>query len=143
MARQRDNKGRFVKGAGKVKKAFKLLEIKARRESNASVITGFNAAYALAVHENIEMKWKGLPRKGKKGKGAYWDPQGRGQAKFLEQPARERRKEIGKLIRRAYKNKMPLDKAIKVGALFLQRLSQLLVPVDTSNLKGSAFTEIE
>jgi len=29
------------------------------------------------------MKLKGLPRKG--GKGKYWDPQGRGQAKFLEQ----------------------------------------------------------
>jgi hypothetical protein len=47
---------------------------------------GYTAPHALYVHELVEMRLKGQPRVG--GKGRYWDPQGRGQAKFLEEPAR-------------------------------------------------------
>jgi len=52
-----------------------------------TVIVGYTANYALFVHENTEMKWKGLPRSAPH-KGLYWDPQGRGQSKFLETPMR-------------------------------------------------------
>lgn len=53
------------------------------------VNVGYTADYALFVHERVEMKWKGLPRlPNPPHKGHYWDPQGRGQAKFLEEPAR-------------------------------------------------------
>ena len=41
------------------------------------VEVGFSADYAVFVHENYAMKWKGRPRKS--GKGVYWGPQG-GQA---------------------------------------------------------------
>jgi hypothetical protein len=51
------------------------------------VTVGYTAAYAIYVHENREMKLKGEPRPPPH-KGLYWDPQGRGQSKFLEQPAR-------------------------------------------------------
>lgn len=46
---------------------------------------GYSAFYALYVHE-AAMVLKGQPRPG--GRGRYWDPQGRAQAKFLEEPAR-------------------------------------------------------
>lgn len=51
------------------------------------VNVGTTAAYAIYVHENVEMKGKGQPRQHGH-KGNYWDPPGRGQAKFLEQPFR-------------------------------------------------------
>lgn len=54
---------------------------------STKVIVGYTAAYAIYVHENVEMKWKGRPRQAPH-KGRYWDPQGRGQSKFLEEPAR-------------------------------------------------------
>lgn len=64
---------------------------------SASVIVGYTASYAVYVHENVEMKGKGLPRK-KPSKGRYWDPQGRGQAKFLEEPARSMARELRNII---------------------------------------------
>lgn len=54
---------------------------------NTEVFVGYTASYALHVHEQVAMKLKGLPRKAPS-KGRYWDPQGRAQAKFLEEPAR-------------------------------------------------------
>jgi hypothetical protein len=52
------------------------------------VNVGYTAFYAMFVHENVEMKQKGQPRR-PPSKGNYWDPAGRGQAKFLEAPARD------------------------------------------------------
>jgi len=74
------------------------------------VNVGFTAGYAIYVHENREiwppgMRLKGQPRMGgsvdsagrvrdtkggqfRKG-GRYWDPQGKAQPKFLEEPFRE------------------------------------------------------
>jgi hypothetical protein len=141
-----------IVNADKVRAAFKIQLIEAKRESDTSVVVGYKASYALWVHENTEMKWRGLPRTGKhpsgqKKKGYYWGTSTLGgynkQSKFLEQPLRENRKHIGAIIRKAYEKGMRLDRAIKRGALFLQRMSQKLVPIDTGNLKGSAFTEIE
>lgn len=111
-------------------------------EEHVSVVVGYTAKYAIYVHENIEMKWKGLPRR-KPSKGNYWDPAGRGQAKFLEQPARELKREFQRLIRTACENGATLKKAILIAGLRLQRESQQLVPVDFGNLKASAFTREE
>lgn len=44
------------------------------------VQVGFGSSYAAAVHENMEQKWKGKPRKS--GLGQYWGPEG--EPKFLE-----------------------------------------------------------
>ena len=52
---------------------------KVREGTNPLVEVGFTASYAPYVHENVEMKWRGLPRKS--GKGVYWGPQG--EARFL------------------------------------------------------------
>lgn len=56
----------------------------------------FTASYAIYVHENVAEKWKGLPRKSKKG--AYWGP--KGESKFLEKAWREKIPEIRAVMRR-------------------------------------------
>ena len=60
------------------------------------VTVGYTAAYAPYVHELVDMKLKGQPRP--KNRGKYWDPQGRGQAKFLEEPARRLAPDMRKII---------------------------------------------
>jgi len=67
------------------------------------VRVGYTAFYALYVHEAVAMKLKGLPRG--KGRGFFWDPQGKAQAKFLEEPARTLRPELRRNIREATKIK--------------------------------------
>jgi hypothetical protein len=68
-----------------------------------TVQIGYTAGYALFVHELVQMKLKGKPRGKKKrkvrgkvivSKGLYWDPQGRAQAKFLEEPSRTKLAEM-------------------------------------------------
>lgn len=124
-----------------VNKKFALLMKKAIEIVHPVVTVGYTANYALHVHENIEMKWRGLPRI-VPSKGNYWDGTGgaTGQAKFLEQPARELKSELSKTIVLAVKNGASLMQALYLAGLRLQRESQLLVPVDTGNLKASAFT---
>ncbi len=75
--------------------------------------------------------------------GLFWDPQGQGQAKFLEAPARYLKAVLAEIIVKAMKSGAPMAKALLLAGLRLQRESQLLVPVDTGNLKNSAFTRIE
>lgn len=133
----------------------------AERYAEASVLVGYTAAYAVYVHEDIEMKWKGLPRgagftkkdgvitfgsdlgAGATGKGFYWDPQGQGQAKFLEAPARYLKSELTNIVVRWLRRKASMCMALYQAGLRLQAESQTLVPVDTGNLKSSAFTRIE
>lgn len=57
------------------------------------VYVGYTAAYAPFVHENVEMKWRGLPRDKPQGT-VYWGPQPQAGAKFLERPAREHAEDI-------------------------------------------------
>lgn len=123
-----------------------------------NVIVGFTAKYALWVHERVEMSWKGLPRdhrlwpgkhlenprpRKREPKGKYWDPQGKGQAKFLEAPAREYRNVLGQIVLTAIKRGASFIHALYLAGLRLQREAQLRVPVDTGNLKASAFTRKE
>lgn len=59
-----------------------------------SVEVGFSAAHALWIHEDVEMKWKGKPRRD--GIGEYWGPSG--QAKFLENVLTEQEDEILRIV---------------------------------------------
>lgn len=108
-----------------------------------SAIAGYTAAYAIHVHENVEMKLKGVPRStwDKTKKGVFWGPNG--QAKFLEQPARELGPELARIIRTAVKNGAPLGAGLLMAALRLLRESQEKVPIDTGNLKNSGFARKE
>lgn len=64
---------------------------------NTKVYVGYTASYAIFVHEAVGMVLQGQARVG--GKGRYWDPQGRAQAKFLEEPARRLGPELRAIIR--------------------------------------------
>ena len=83
------------------------------------------------------MKLRGKPRPS--GLGVFWGP--RGQAKFLEQPAREMRGELARIIKAALGANADMQEALMVAGLRLQRESQQLTPVEYSNLRSSAFTE--
>jgi len=61
------------------------------------VTVGYTARYAIYVHELVEMRLQGEDRPAPH-KGKYWDPQGRGQAKFLEEPARRLNSDMRRII---------------------------------------------
>ena len=90
-----------------------------------NVIVGYTQNYAIYVHENLT---------------AHHPV---GQAKYLEQPARQLGPTLGKMVSTAFKNGATLSQALLLAGLRLQRESQQLVPVDTSALKASAFTCFE
>ena len=89
------------------------------------VVMGYTAAYAVYVHEDLTAVHPV------------------GQAKFLEEPARTKRREIVAEVEGGLRRGFTLEEALLLGGLRLQRESQVLVPVDTGNLKGSAFTRAE
>jgi len=66
---------------------------------STEVFVGYTASYALFVHESVGMVLKGQPRTpSPPHQGQYWDPQGRGQAKFLEEPARRLTKDMRRIV---------------------------------------------
>lgn len=111
---------------------------------NVSGVIGYSQAYAVYVHENLEMKRAGLPRRAP-AKGNYWDGTGgQVQSKFLEAPFRIHAKYMAQIIKKAVmEDGRTIEQGILLACLFLQRESQRLVPVDTGALKNSAFTRIE
>jgi hypothetical protein len=101
----------------------KLLKLVQRfgGDTSTSVTVGFTQRYALYVHEvqarHVVGQWK-----------------------YLETPARQKTREIARMIEVALKSRIPFLQALMMAGLNLQRAAQLLTPVDTSALKASAFT---
>lgn len=100
--------------------------MKVAAKIDEDVVVGYTASYAIYVHENLEARHK--PGK---------------QAKFLEEPARTLQPVMIQIVVRAMKRGVGLLAALLLAGLRLQRASQKIVPVDTGNLKNSAFTRIE
>lgn len=94
-------------------------------ESGQSVIVVYTQNYALHVHERVDITHKV------------------GQAKFLEQPAKQFKSEIWRIVKTAAKAGKTMLQALLLGGLRLQRESQKLVPIDTGALKNSADTRID
>ena len=111
----------------------------AAAKDQGSVVVGYTAGYALWVHENREMKWKGKPRRS--GIGAYWGPAGR--AGFLLDVAREMQKEIVGIVKQGYSKTKQLIQSLLLGGLRLQRESTRNVPAEYGNLRATAFTRVE
>lgn len=110
---------------------------KGTSKGNSRVVTfGHQAVKPKKVEANIG----GKVRKVWKGKGFFWDPQGRAKRKFLEAPARYLKTELGSIVARGLKSGKSMLQSLLVAGLRLQREAQKLVPVDTGNLKNSAFT---
>lgn len=104
------------------------------------VIVGFTAAYAIYVHEAAEvLRGKKRPS----GIGNYWDPEPQAQSKYLEQPARQLKRELGKIVVQVTKTTGSLERGLIVAGLRLQAAAQKRVPVEYGNLKASAFTRVD
>lgn len=115
-----------VTGIKEVQKKLKELKHKySGPNEKPTVVVGFTQKYAIYVHENLE---------------AHHDV---GQAKFLEQPAREMKKTLANTLVQVMKSGSSLLQGLFFAGLRLQREAQLLTPVDTSALKASAFTATE
>lgn len=110
-----------------------------------SVVTGYATPYALAVHENMEMKLMGEKRyPNPPSQGNYWDAiAGQGRSKFLETPARVESPRLASIVVDAMLGGSTFQAAIFEAGLALQAFSQELVPYDLGPLFNSAFTEIE
>lgn len=90
------------------------------------IVVGYTQKYAVYVHEILT------------------NHHPVGQAKFLEQPAREMNSsgEGSKIVKSVLQGGGTLEQALYTAGLELQRRSQQICPVDTGALKASAFTEI-
>lgn len=146
-----------VEGLTLLVKNIKKLEAKmvstlAKKGAGGSVIVGYTASYALWVHEMI----KGAPHPPKsnaqrramfasirerEARGhVSWEV---GQPKFLEQPARTQQREMRAIVNKAVMEGKTMIQALLLAGLYLQAESQRLCPIDTGNLRASAFTKIE
>lgn len=105
----------------------------------AQVSVNFSAEYAYSVHE-AKMKLKGKPRAS--GRGFYWDPQFTATNKFLEKSLDEVADLMKKKNLRPARASRLLAFLYRIG-LIVQARSQHKVPVDTGNLKASAYTKVE
>lgn len=99
--------------------------LKTVQQSRLTVVVGYTQSYSIFVHENLE---------------AHHPV---GQAKFLEQPAREKQALLSGIVLQVLAKGKPLEDALLAAGFRLQLESQLLVPVDTGALKASAFTKVE
>ncbi len=135
-----------VEGLNKVVAALRAKLAARMTDTNVSCVVGYTAYYAIWVHENIELHPPGMILAGVErwhGKGAYWDPQGRAQPKFLEGPFRRNKEIYARIVTGALRSGKTMAQALLLAGLQLQRDSMLLCPVDTGNLKASAFTRLE
>lgn len=136
----------------------------AMKDSATAAYVGYTASYGLYVHENLAMKWKGFSRdprirriemggdpakarprpRRREPKGRYWDPQGRGKARFLADPARRLAAsgELARIIGAVYAAGRGMGMALYAAGLRLLRESQAEVPVDTGALRASGFVRL-
>lgn len=98
---------------------------KVTTDINVSVVVGYTAGYALSVHER---------------RNAY-HPKGR--AGFLLDVMRENAGTLRDIVRKVCIRGGTLANGLLMAGLRLQRESQKNCPVQTGNLRASAFTRLE
>lgn len=116
-----------LKGFKQLVDKLKTRSAKAIKDTNVDVVIGYTQAYAIYVHENMKAKHPV------------------GEAKFLEKPYRQLQNDgtLGEIMLKAIRAGRTFAESLMLAGLRVQRESQLLVPVDTGALKGSAFTRLE
>lgn len=130
-----------IKGLNSVKKKLELELKKRKAETAQGIQVGYSAPYAIYVHEAVEMRLWGKPRKS--GIGVYWDPLGEAQAKFLETPARTKRKQLEAHMQTVAKNTNSVRRGMKAFGDLLLKESKKLVPVETGALRDSGYVRWE
>lgn len=87
---------------------------------------GYSAPYAIYVHEDMQAN----------------HPNG-GQAKFLEQPAKSMKRQMGQMLVAAMKRGKPFRWALFEVLTYLKQASQALCPYRTGFLRRSAYVKVE
>ncbi len=134
---------RAVRGSEALTAKFQSLSAKAREEDRTKVVCGYDCPYAIFVHENLAMAWKGRPRRPSPPKsGVYWGPNG--MAKFLERPMRRLSKAgtLTRIISRALARGLTIRQALWLVGQKIKEESTAVVPVDTGRLKASFYISI-
>lgn len=114
-----------IEGLDRLRAKMAKLRERYGKEPRVTTVVGFTQRYALTVHEDLE---------------AHHPV---GQAKYLEEPARQLSNsgELGQTVEKGVKAGLTLQQSLAVGGLRLQREAQdPYTPVDTSALKASGFT---
>jgi hypothetical protein len=104
--------------------SLKSRSLKGRKEMKLQV--GYEAPYAVYVHENLE---------------AYHKPPTR--AKYLESPARRLRKKMTEIVLRSVKAKNGLEEGILRAGRVLLDESLKIVPRDTGFLASTGYVRME
>jgi hypothetical protein len=105
-------------------RAFSRRAYRAAEDYRSQAVVGYAAPYALRVHEDLEAHHPN------------------GQAKFLEQPARQYRREMADAVRADLAAGKTLSQAQRSACRVLLRESRKLVPVDTGLLKRSGYVDV-
>ncbi len=124
--------------------------------AGVSVLVGYTAKYAIYVHEGtgvfgpehkpiVPVNAKALSWMSGGEQVFAMSVQGSPGRKFLEGPARllSNSGELNRIISTALQRGSTLAQALVLAGLRIQRESQKNCPVDTGNLKNSAFTRLE
>jgi hypothetical protein len=115
-----------VLGIPELNAKLRAIGIKSKKNNVGAVYVGYTQHYAIYVHE-VQAKHK---------EGKQW--------KYLEAPFRRLAPiVVPALVAKVYEATGSLLKGLLVAGLRIQRESQLIVPIDTSALKASAFTARE
>lgn len=109
-----------------VMNALKTKVVSITKTKKMNVEMGYEAPYAVIQHENLQFN----------------HPNG-GQAKYLEQPANEYLGTMRQIVVDGVtKKKKSLNDATQDALIFLLKKSQELVPVDTGELRDSAYIKV-
>ena len=129
--------GAKIYGLEKVMRRFqKELQDFAGEDVVVEGMVGYRAPYAIYVHENMEIDHPLHVNSDRTVRNCG------GQAKFLEQPAREMIPKIADQLMKLKKQKKGLKFSIQTICDRLLRESQKLVPVLSGKLKKSGFTKV-
>lgn len=109
--------------ADKITAKLRGLSLKGRKVMTVRVV--YEAPYARIQHEDM----------------TFNHPNG-GQAKYLEQPARQLAPEMASIVRRSVEAKNGLEEGLQRAGELLLRESRELCPVDTGALRDSGRVEI-
>lgn len=118
-----------ISGVTKVEGVDRVLNMFTQRSLKGKVVQtlscGYSAPYAIYVHEDLTVHHPD------------------GQAKYLEQPAREKRQEMIDVVVKTLQQKQSLTLGLERARDILQKASQAIVPVDTGFLYYSWHARID
>ena len=123
-----------VQGLRKLVEKLRAKAAQSIKDDNVSVLVGYTASYALWVHEmDAKTLGQGVPRPS--GLGHYWGPSDEG-PKFLERPARELAKELGRIVANMLRQRRTMAQGLVAAGLRLQRESQKMILVTRPSYAG-------